>query len=254
MTVYDVYRLIDGRFPFDSAAEYDNVGLLVGDMNATVKRALVTLDCTKAAAEKAVELGATLIITHHPVIFDPLKSVTADSVVHFCIQHGISVISAHTNVDMGQDGINDKLCEMLSLLEVEPLMADGFMLRRGVLPSPLTAAELAKCCETLFSIPVRFTDGGKKIKTVAVCSGSGGSMLDSVMPHADAFVTSDVKHSQFIAAANNGFSVFDCGHFNTEDVIVEPIKNLLCENLPEIEFFAFHGKEILNTCDFGGNV
>lgn len=253
MTVYDVYRYIDTLFPFDSAEEYDNVGLLIGDMNTPVSRVLVTLDCTKSAAEKAKEIGANLIVTHHPVIFEPLKQVLSDSVIHFCIKNGISVISAHTNVDMGKGGINDKLCEMLSLKNTEPLNCDGFVIRKGVLDTPISAEELAKRCETLFKMPIRFTDGGREIKTAAVCSGSGGSMLSAVIDAScDAFVTSDVKHSQFIFAHDNNLSLFDCGHFNTEDIIVEPIKSMLSAAFPETEFSSFHGKEILNTCDFGG--
>ena len=255
MTVYDIYRYIDSLFPFHSAAEYDNVGLLIGDMNAPVERVLVTLDCTKAAAEKALEIGATLIVTHHPIIYEPLKQVLSDSIVHFCVKNGISVISAHTNLDMGQNGINDKLCELLSLQNVEMLTADGFTIRKGVLPTPVVAKDLAKRCETLFALPIRFTNGGREIKTVAVCSGSGGGMISDVLDAGcDAYVTSDVKHSQFLFAHHNNLSIFDCGHFNTEDIIIEPLKNTLSAALPEIAFSAFHGKEILNTCDFGGNV
>ena len=253
MTVYDIYRHVDSLFPFSSAAEYDNVGLLIGDMDASVIRVLVTLDCTKSAAEKAKEIGANLIVTHHPVIFEPLKQVLSNSVVHFCIKNGINVISAHTNVDMGKDGINDKLCEILTLTDVEPLNADGFTIRKGVLATPVSPEEFAKRCETLFKMPIRFTNGGRDIKTVAVCSGSGGSMLSAVIDaKCDAFVTSDVKHSQFISAFDNNLAIFDCGHFNTEDIIVEPLKNTLSAAFPQSCFVTYHGKEISNTCDFGG--
>lgn len=253
MTVYDIYRHVDTLFPFSSAAEYDNVGLLIGDMNAPVSRVLVTLDCTKSAAEKAKEIGANLIVTHHPVIFEPLKQVLSNSVVHFCIKNGINVISAHTNVDMGKGGINDKLCEILALTDVEPLDCDGFTIRKGVLATPVSAEELAMRCEKLFKMPIRFTNGGRKINSVAVCSGSGGGMLSAVIDaKCDAYVTSDVKHSQFISAYDNDLSIFDCGHFNTEDIIVEPIKNTLSAAFPQTDFVTYHGKEISNTCDFGG--
>ncbi len=248
MTVRDIYDKIDAAFPFSLACEWDNVGMLVGDECSPVTKAVVTLDCTKNAVDYATEIGAELIITHHPIIFDPLKKVTCNSVVYECIKSGISVISAHTNLDVADGGINDELCKLLELKSVQKITADDFTIRKGVLDKTLTAEEFSSKLKNIFSVNVRYTDAKKPIKTVAVCSGAGGGMLEDVLlTDADAFVTGDVKHSQFILAANCGFSVFDCGHFGTENIIVEPLKRTLAEAVPQVSFYSYLKSEILNT-------
>ncbi len=245
MNVKDVHKYIDWYFPFFTATDFDNVGVLVGGMDAEVKRAVVALDCTKATVEYAVSVGAQLIVTHHPVIFDPLKSIKDDTVVYQCIKNGIAVISAHTNLDVGRNGINDKLCERIGLERIAGLYIDGMHIRTGWLKEPMSAKALAEHCKEKLSAAVKFVDGGKPISRVAVCSGGGGSMLDDVLKSdVDAYITGDIKHSQFIAAFNRDFTLIDCGHFDTEDIIVEPLTELLKKQLPEIEFFEYHGTEI----------
>ena len=118
--------------PKELAEDFDNVGLLVGDENAEVKGIMVSLDCFDEVIDRAEDLGANLIVTHHPIIFDPLKSVTADTLVYKLISKGISVISMHTNLDQADGGVNDVLCEALGLYDVEELItSDGFSMRKG---------------------------------------------------------------------------------------------------------------------------
>lgn len=246
MLVKDVYEKLNEMAPFSLALEYDNAGFLIGDATAVVTIAVVALDCTPFVVSKAKEVGAKLIITHHPVIFNPLKSVTADEgVVYACLSANIAVISAHTNLDSAKDGVNDCLAKVLGLTDIAAIEdEEGFCFRKGKLPKPLSATELARNIKAALGGVVRYTDGGKPISTVAVCGGSGGELLGLASKEADAFVTADVKHKTFISADAKKFSLFDAGHFHTEDTVIEPLAKRLSKALPEIEFIALHGTEI----------
>ncbi|MBR4972916.1 MAG: Nif3-like dinuclear metal center hexameric protein, partial [Clostridia bacterium] len=110
MTVKQIFEFLDSKFPISTACDFDNVGILVGDSNAKVNKALLSLDCTLDTVKKAVDSECQLIITHHPVIFSPLKSVLNGSIVYELIRNNIAVISMHTNLDVGLGGVNTCLC------------------------------------------------------------------------------------------------------------------------------------------------
>ena len=108
-TVLQIYEAIDRLAPFSLSMDFDNTGILVGDRQKKVERTLLALDCTKEVLRQAKELGAQLIITHHPIIFHPIKRVNEDSLVYHLLRSDIAVISAHTNLDIAQGGVNDLL-------------------------------------------------------------------------------------------------------------------------------------------------
>ena len=242
MIVYDFYDFLDERYDFSSALEFDNVGLLVGDGREKVTGVLVCLDCTDEAISEAVKLGANLIVTHHPVIFDPLKAVTEQSLVYRLIKNGISVISAHTNLDQADGGVNDALAETLGLQNIEKIAdREGFLYRIGELPESMTSDELAKMVGEKLSLRVKFVGNNSFIKRVAVCGGAGGSMLaDVIGAGVDAFVTADVKHNVFLDAHAEGLTLIDAGHFNTEDTVIEKLTAELLAKFPELNIKSFH--------------
>ena len=127
MTVQDIFNFLNKKFPTDTACDFDNVGLLVGDPETEVQKAIIALDCTPNAIDTAVNTGAQLIITHHPIIFNPLKQVLAGSAVYEVIKSGISVISMHTNLDIGIGGVNDCLCSTLALNNVTKVAAEDYI-------------------------------------------------------------------------------------------------------------------------------
>ncbi|MBQ7026460.1 MAG: Nif3-like dinuclear metal center hexameric protein, partial [Peptococcaceae bacterium] len=225
----DIYNFIDSIAPFDTALDGDNVGLLVGDKNAKISKVGVCLDITEDAVKYAVENSIDLIVSHHPVIFGGLKSVTADSVVYMMIKNGITAICAHTNMDCAKGGVNDCLCDMLSLTDVKP-MADSTVIgkppiaRVGTLKTALSTADFAEHVKaSLNASGVKFC-GDNSVKTVAVCGGSGADlMLDAISLKADAFVTSEIKQHQWLMAKSLGITVVDAGHFFTENVITAPL-------------------------------
>ena len=132
ITVSDIFNFLNSRCPIDTACDFDNVGILVGDETKEVKSIVVALDCDKTAVDKAISVGADLIVTHHPVIFEPLKAVREGDIVYRLISNNISVISMHTNLDVAESGVSDTLCRVLELSDIEPFVAeDGFCIRKA---------------------------------------------------------------------------------------------------------------------------
>lgn len=247
MKVLDVYNFLNDLAPVSTALEYDNVGILVGAPDKEVKRAVVCLDCTPQVIKLACESSAELIITHHPVIFEPLKSLvkSESNVVYSCIENGISVISMHTNLDVAVGGVNDCLANALELENIEPLADDeGFCFRKGTLKTEMSTNQFAEFVKQKLGGNVRYTAVEKNIKTVSVCGGSGGSELETAMKSSDAFITADIKHNVFITAIANNYPLFDAGHFHTERVIIKPLTKALSEGIKTIEFIEFNNDVI----------
>ena len=242
MKVKDIYNMLDEKFNFSSALAYDNPGHLVGSHQDEVKGIVVCLDCTEEAVDQAINEGASLIVSHHPVIFDGLKAVTDESIVYRLIRAGISVISVHTNLDQADGGVNDVLCQKAGLKNVEKIADhEGFLYRIGELEEPLTADEFAEKVSKSLNYPVKYVGTNTHIKRVAVCSGSGGSMLYEVAEQGiDAYLTADIKHDVFMDAHAMGIALFDAGHFGTEDIIVKPLAEELKKAFPDIDIYENH--------------
>lgn len=250
-TVTHIYDAIDRLAPFWLTMDFDNTGILVGDRNREIACALLALDCTPAVIEQARQLGAQLIITHHPVIFHPLKRVNEDAVVYQLIRSDIAVISAHTNLDIAQGGVNDALASAIGLrdcrgLELLNEQTGAWLGRIGTLPEPLSPEAFAahiKAC--LNAASVKFSAAPRAIHTVALCSGSGADCLDAaISAGADALLTSEVKQHEYLAAAAAGISIFDAGHFDTEDIVIEPLRDYLAKEIPDVHFFTTHRSAI----------
>ena len=238
MTVQNIFDFLNIRFPVDTACGFDNVGTLVGDRNKTVTKAIIALDCTMPVINEALKNGCELIITHHPVIFNGIKSVLDDTLVYEIIKNGLSVISMHTNLDQGDDGVNDTLCNVIGLKNVETVEApDKFLLKKGEI-SPLSADDFAKHLKSVLNYPVKYVGEGE-IKNVLVCSGSGAQYhTQCIVNGCDALVTAEVRHNNFLDAAQNGVALFDCGHFNTEVVVIKPLCEMLSNEFNNIQFIA----------------
>lgn len=250
-TVTHIYDAIDRLAPFWLTMDFDNTGILVGDRDREVSCALLALDCTPAVVEQARQLGAQLIVTHHPVIFHPLKRVNEDAVVYQLIRSDIAVISAHTNLDIAQGGVNDALASAIGLrdcrgLELLNEQTGAWLGRIGTLPEPLSPEAFAahiKAC--LNAASVKFSAAPRAIHTVALCSGSGADCLDAaISAGADALLTSEVKQHEYLAAAAAGISIFDAGHFDTEDIVIEPLRDYLAKEIPDVHFFTTHRSAI----------
>lgn len=244
MTVQDILDLLQEKAPLELAEEWDNVGLLVGDANSSVTTALVALDVTDAVIDRALAEKAELIVTHHPVIFDPLKTVLATDLVYRLIRAGLSVISMHTNADKAQGGVNDCLCEKLGLTDVT-IAPDG-MSRIGTLPACMSADVFATYVAQCLDTAVRVKAGTATIRTVALCGGSGASMVLPLLDRADAALTGEVKHHEWLSVPCDK-TLVDGGHYATEIAVTNRFCEWLSKSFPDFNILLYNGEAPYQT-------
>ena len=243
--VSEIYTYIDSFAPFSTQEKWDNSGLLTGSMNKKVSKVLVTLDITNEVADEAAEIGAELIIAHHPVIFKPLYSLSENEPSCKLLKSGISAICVHTPYDVAEGGMSDILMELTGFEKTEGILeitgqnykTYGFG-TIGIASQEYQVDELAKKLKNVLGCTVvRYTDGGKPIKKAAFCTGSGGNLIIAALNQgADAYITSEVKHDQWLLAKQRGISVFDCGHFHTENIGMIRLCKMLAADFSNIEF------------------
>lgn len=245
MKVIDIYNYIDKIAPFNTCDNFDNVGLLVGDMYADITGVLLSTDITNEVINEAIEKDCNLIVTHHPVIFDPLKRVNKGSIVYRLIESEIAVISAHTNLDMAKGGVSDMMLELMGYESSKVFEVlgerDGKEYGYGKivkLDEPASVEEFVEMVKGAFDVhTVRYTDGGAPIRRFAVCSGAGGAnTLLAVERNCDAYITGDCKHNNFIDAKNLGLTLIDAGHYYTERIFAPILCKKLSREFPELNF------------------
>lgn len=240
ITTANVYDFIDGFAPFDSALGFDNVGLLVGSKDKKVTRILVTLDVTDAAIREAEENGCELIVSHHPVIFNPLRSVEPDDFVWSLIKKDIAVISAHTNLDMAKGGVNDCFSRRTGMTDVSELILNGAPLGRvGKLKEEIPFDEYVKFIRDAFDAnAVRFVKSRQTCKKIASVCGSGGDAVDAaVLAGADTLITGEAKYNHFLDAARKKVNLIEVGHYSSENVCMPYLRDKLAEKFPDVEVF-----------------
>ncbi|MCM1022564.1 MAG: Nif3-like dinuclear metal center hexameric protein [Prevotella sp.] len=244
-TVKDLMILMDRIAPLKNIHKGDNSGLLAGDENTPVTKVLFALDITCEVVREAVKIGAEAIVAHHPVIFHPLYRLDESNPACLALKHGIACICFHSPLDMADDGVNDIIFDMLSpdlglkkLSVLESVHPDG----RGYgwvcsVKNELLPSELGKLLKDVFGCTVvRYTNSGKLVKKLAFCSGgAGGNLPLAIEQGADAYVTGDVKHDQWITARNSGAALYDCGHFHTEDIVIPYLIKRFREEYPQLE-------------------
>lgn len=243
--VIDFYNFLDSFCPFSMQEDWDNSGLLVGDRNSEVTRAAVVLDITEEAVRYAAQVGAELIISHHPVIFKAKKELLKGDAVYTLAQNSISAICAHTNLDCAGGGVNDVLAQLLEIQNVEVFPCDSLseLLRVGVLPKKMSADELAYKIKDTLGGCVRYCESEKAIESVALCSGSGCSFVpDIINADIDAFITGDASHHDFIDSKEKGLALFAAGHFETENPIVSVLANKLRCKFPDTDIIVIPQK------------
>lgn len=245
--VRDIYAYMDTLAPFATQMDFDNAGLLVGDRDAEVRRVLLALDATVEVVNEARRKGCQLLLTHHPLIFHPLKSLCpgdpTQETVAALVRKNIALICAHTNLDLAQGGVNDALMDRLGAEVTGGLEPAGelWMGRVGKLPEPMEPKAFAQHVKkALRTSSVRAVLGDRPVKQIAVCGGAGSDMLDlAVRAGADAYISADAKHHEFLAAKALGLTFLDAGHFATEHPVLFPLRQRLQDA------FAQKGVEVL---------
>jgi len=248
LTIKDLLETLDKIAAFGLAEQWDNVGLMVGDPDQQIQGVLVALDPTEEVLAEAKECAADCIITHHPLIFNPLKAIYTNQpmgrLLRQALKNEISVIGCHTNLDQAVGGVNDVLAESLGMVESRPLApvnrgqgiaesleaTDIGFGRVGRLAEPLSSKAFIKRLCAFFNLPVLRVAGElpEKINTVAVCGGSGSDLAETAYASgAQVYITGEVKHSTARWAEAVGFCIIDAGHFATENPVVDSLVKVL---------------------------
>jgi dinuclear metal center YbgI/SA1388 family protein len=235
-TVADLVAALDERFPPAWAEEFDRVGLVLGEPDAEVDTVLCAVDCVPETVVQAVEIGAQVLVAHHPLLLRGVSSVAPTSykgrIVHDMIKRDVALFVAHTNADVANPGVSDALAARLGLHEPRPLrpLPAGHPAagsgrgtgRVGTLGRRLTLAELTEHAAAVLPATawgVRAAgDPGRRVETVAVCGGAGDPFLaDAAAAGVDAYLTADLRHHPASEAiAGGGPALLDAAHWATE--------------------------------------
>ena len=247
-TVADILKFVETLAPKSMKMDWDNVGLLCGSKATPVTKVLVALDPFEHVCQEAADWGAELIVTHHPLIFQAMKAITDETsigrgIMTLC-RHGICAINAHTNLDCAPGGVNDVLAQKLGLQNIQVVDPSGVdangnewgLLRCGEVEEQNLEQFLSAVKTQLGCCGLRYADGGKAVRKVAVGGGScAGEMLDALHAGCDTFVTADVKYNQFWDAQELGLNLIDAGHFHTENPVVAVLAEKIAAAFPDVE-------------------
>lgn len=227
MKLNDFIAIMEQIAPAELAQDYDNVGLLVGSERSEINHVLIALDCTPKVVDEAVNIGADLILTHHPLFFNGIKRILpcdpSTAAAYKLVKHGIAHYCAHTNLDAATEGVNDVLSRLLGLTAVTK-MPDGIG-RFGEIKEPVPLHEFAKRVSAVLKTDVNVNgDSLKNISRVAIVGGSGGNAVtDAANCRADLLVTGEIKHDKLLDAQVLGLAIIAAGHYESERVILTPL-------------------------------
>ena len=238
-TVREIEQCLSFHAPRELSESWDNDGvMLCRTPDKPVQKALIMLEVRESGAAYAVKGGYDLIITHHPLIFRPLKQLVGNdyALMHTLMCADIPVLSFHTRLDSAKEGVNAIAAERLGLEEVECFGGEnGTLGRIGLLPRDMTAEEFTDHVKAAFHVPALrasfFEDENRKIRRVGIVGGGGKhEWRDALAKGADAFVTSEISHDVFIDAKAAGIAVVDAGHYYTENPVCARIAEFLARD------------------------
>ena len=237
MTVIELYQFLNERIPASLSCDWDNDGLMCApDRSREVKSVLLALDVTEAVVDEAAAGGYDVILSHHPLIFRPLKNLSGGDPCSRkllkLIQNGIAVMSFHTRLDALRGGVNDVLASLLSLEGVEAFGHEGEMIGRiGSLPAPMAFADFAGLVKEVLHAPfVSCVDCHRPVSKVALVGGDGKDyMKDAHLAGADVYLTGTLSYNMMVDAAELGLGLIEAGHFHTEQPVLRFLERILLE-------------------------
>ncbi len=244
-TVKEISDYINEIAPYAAQCEWDNCGVLVGDMCKQVKRIGFALDLTFELLNQAVVNNVDLIITHHPVIFKAQKNFLSGNVAYEAASKGVAVISAHTCFDCAEGGVNDILCNILGIKNAVGVYSEDYpvpVARIGEIDA-VSSADFALSVSKKLNTVCRVVDCSNTIKNVAVCGGSGADFLaDAFNMGADAYVTGEMDHHEMLLADELGITTILAGHFETENPSMMALKEKICCKFQDIDGVVLNQK------------
>lgn len=254
MLCKEIIDVIERRYSPKYAMEWDNVGLLAGRDNKEVKCIYIALDATDEVIEAAVNIGADMILTHHPLIFGGLKRINNQDFMGRrlirLISNDISCYSMHTNydvcgmADLSGEKMHFENAEVLEITCEEDGCQGKNLMGIGKIADVTEEMNLLQCCNkvkkafSLSNVKV-FGDLNRTVKRIAICPGSGKSVIgEAIRKHADVLVTGDIGHHEGIDSVAQGLSIIDAGHYGIEHIFIEDMERYLKKNLSGIEIIG----------------
>lgn len=254
MKARDIINILEKKFPRTNAEEWDNVGLLIGDYDKEIKKIQFSLDATLESIESAISENVDMLITHHPIIFKPIKEVNEQNIlgkkIRDLIKNDINVYSIHTNLDSSVDGLNDYILKNIGISKYKILELDeekncgiGRVFKLEEEKNLKDFIEELKLKLKILNLRVISNDLSKKIKKVALINGSAMSYWKKAKKeNVDLFITGDVAYHDALDALENGLSMIDFGHYESEhffhEILVEELKG------NGLEFLVFNREPI----------
>ena len=242
MKIKDITDVIERFAPLAYQESYDNAGLIVGRPDDEVRQALLAVDVTDEVLDEAEREGCDLVITHHPIVFHPLKRFNSADMVQRCVERairrGIALYACHTNLDSAPEGMSWRLAALLGIGELSVLQPSEDDPRAGFgvvgeLPEPLPTVEFLRRMQQRLGVKVvRHSDlVSEQVRRIALCTGAGASLMaDARRAGADLYVTADLKYNDFMFP-DGEFVVADIGHFESEYCAIELLFEVLSKNL-----------------------
>lgn len=243
-----ILDLFEEIAPSELAEAWDNSGLQLGDVSREIHNIIMTLDPSAEAVEKVSAMGeGRLIITHHPLIFKPLKrldlSVWSSRLIETAVKNDVSVFSVHTNFDAAKEGINHIIADFFGLEDTVPLLNSGNngegLGRFGVLPRPVSLKDFVLKVKEVFSLERAGFAGSedKIICRVAVAGGSGGSLIhEAAAKKADVFVSGDLGYHHICEAMESGMALVDAGHYRMESTAFRVFYEKFCNKCRQLNW------------------
>lgn len=249
MTARELIQKIEAKFPLEAAASWDNPGLQAGRRNKEIKKVYVALDATEEVITDAAAWGADMIVTHHPMTMDGVRSVTSDTLKGRkylrLISRDICCYAAHTNYDILE--MADVAGSMMKLQKAEILDVTGIdkftgeyigFGRVGSLVRPVTLRECGELIKTIFrvdSVKI-FGDLDQVIQRIAISPGSGKSMIaPALAAKAQVLVTGDIGHHEGIDAVDEKLAIIDAGHYGLEHIFIDHMASFIQSENKELE-------------------
>lgn len=243
-TVKDILDYIYSIAPASYRMDWDNIGLMCGHSDREVTKILVALDASLSVAQEAKQLGCELVAVHHPLIFTSTHTVSDETITGqrllAYLENGLSVISMHTNLDCAPGGVNDLLAQRLGLRNIQVLQEGEMehLVRYGEVTPQTLAQFLPFVKKQLGCEGLRYVDGGKDVRRVAVGGGACGEYITQILElGCDTFVTADINYHRFMDAGELGVNLIDAGHFETENPVCADLAEKLRAAFPQIRVF-----------------
>ena len=242
MILQDIINIIESVAPLSYQESWDNSGLQVGDRNAEIHAALLTVDVTESVVNEAISLGCDLIISHHPLIFKGLKHLTGSTPQERCVEkaikHGIAIYSSHTSMDAYLHGVSGRMAEKLGVCNYRILIPSAADNEVGLgvigkLPTPMKWVDFVAKVQQTFACSLRYIDAcTEQVHTIAICGGAGADFAgEAIQQGADAYITADMKYHEMQAACGQ-IGVIDLDHWTSEHFTREIFQELLQAHVP----------------------